>query len=127
MARLQGWDETDKLQELLPRIQGNAADFVFDQLPERTLNSYAKLITELRNRYGTLESKKSYRVLFNRRNQKTAETTETYAAELTRIYDKAYPDREPRIRQKDLLQRFLMGLTDNKARIRSWTHPFGRT
>jgi len=117
VARLQGWDETDKLQELLPRIQGNAGDFVFDQLPERTLNSYAKLITELKNRYGTLESKKSYRVLFNRRNQKTAETTETYAAELKRIYDKAYPDREPRIRQEDLLQRFLMGLTDNKARI----------
>jgi hypothetical protein len=33
-----------------------------------------------------------------------------YAAELKRIYDKAYAHRASIIRQEDLLQRFLMGL-----------------
>jgi hypothetical protein len=40
-----------------------------------------------------------------------------YAAELKRIYDKAYAHRTSIIRQEDLLQRFLMGLEDNKARV----------
>ena len=33
VAELKGWDETDKLQELLPRLQGDAGDFAFDELP----------------------------------------------------------------------------------------------
>jgi hypothetical protein len=40
-----------------------------------------------------------------------------YAAELKHIYDKAYAHRASIIRQEDLLQRFLMGLEDNKARV----------
>jgi hypothetical protein len=28
VAELKGWDENDKLQELLPRLQGDAGDFV---------------------------------------------------------------------------------------------------
>lgn len=117
VARIQNWDENDKLQELLPRLQGTAGDFVFDQLPQRYLSNYTKLIRELSNRFGSYESKKNYRVQFARRNQKTDETVETYAADLKRLYDKAYANRDSKIRQEDLLQRFLMGLTDDKARL----------
>jgi hypothetical protein len=46
-----------------------------------------------------------YRVQFNRRNQKTGETVEIYATELKRNYEKAYTNRDARIRQEDLLQR----------------------
>jgi hypothetical protein len=63
------------------------------------------------------ESRKNYKVLFNRRNQRAGETPEMYAAELKRIYDKAYAHRASIIRQEDLLERFLMGLEDNKARV----------
>ncbi|CAC5397557.1 unnamed protein product [Mytilus coruscus] len=51
------------------------------------------------------------------RTQKSNEDTADYAAELKRIYDKAYSNRHAKIRQEDLLQRFLMGLLDNEARI----------
>jgi hypothetical protein len=69
------------------------------------------------NRFGVYESGKNYKVLFNRRNQRAGETPEMYAAELQHIYDKAYAHRASIIRQEDLLQRFLMGLEDNKARV----------
>jgi hypothetical protein len=72
----------------LPRLQGAAGDFAFDQMSENTLNSYSKLVNELKNRFGVIENKKTYRVQFNRRNQKTGETVEIYATELKRIYEK---------------------------------------
>ncbi|CAC5386997.1 unnamed protein product [Mytilus coruscus] len=44
------------------------------------------------------------------------ETPEKFAADLKRLYDKAYKRRDARTRQEDL-QRFLLGLYDYKARI----------
>ncbi|CAC5410263.1 unnamed protein product [Mytilus coruscus] len=117
VANLQNWDNKTKLSELLTRLQGEAGDFVFDQLNSKTLKNYSKLATELKNRFGVFENKRTYKVQFNRRTQKPNEDTADYAAELKRIYDKAYSNRHAKIRQEDLLQRFLMGLLDNEARI----------
>lgn len=55
--------------------------------------------------------------MFNRQNQKSDEKPEAYAAELKRIYGKAYKNRDMKIRQEDLLQRFLMGLSDHDSRV----------
>ena len=103
----------------MPRLQGVAGDFAFDQMLENTLNSSSKLVSDLKNRFGVIENKKTYRIQFNRRNQKTGETIEIYAAELKRIYEKAYTNRDARIRQEDLLQRLLMRIGNDKARIHS--------
>ncbi|VDI17758.1 Hypothetical predicted protein [Mytilus galloprovincialis] len=99
------------------KLQGEAGDFVFDQLNSKTLKNYSKLATELKNRFGVFENKRAYKVQFNRRTQKPNEDTADYAAELKRLYDKAYSNRHAKIRQEDLLQRFLMGLSDTEARI----------
>ncbi|CAG2245319.1 unnamed protein product [Mytilus edulis] len=117
VANLQNWDNRTKLGELLTRLQGEAGDFVFDQLNSKTLKNYSKLATELKNRFGVFENKRAYKVQFNRRTQKPNEDTADYAAELKRLYDKAYSNRHAKIRQEDLLQRFLMGLSDTEARI----------
>ena len=117
VATLQNWDEKTKLSELLTRLQGEAGNFTFDQLSGKTLKNYAKLIKELKNRFGTFENKSTYKVQFNRRSQKQSESPAEYAAELKRIYDKAYSQRDAKIRQEDLLQRFLMGLSDHNARV----------
>ncbi|CAC5381151.1 unnamed protein product [Mytilus coruscus] len=117
VANLQNWGNKTKLSELLTRLQGEAGDFVFDQLNSKTLKNYSKLATELKNRFGVFENKRTYKVQFNRRTQKPNEDTADYAAELKRIYDKAYSNRHAKVRQEDLLQRFLMGLSDNEARI----------
>ncbi|CAC5410305.1 Retrovirus-related Pol polyprotein from transposon opus,Retrovirus-related Pol polyprotein from transposon 17.6 [Mytilus coruscus] len=98
-------------------ITGEAGDFVFDQLPSKTLDKYTKLIKELRNRFGVIESSRTYKLQFSRRRQFSGETPEKFASELKRLYDKAYKNRDFKTRQEDLLQRFLLGLQDYKARI----------
>jgi len=57
VASMYRWTDEDKLQELLPRLQGSAGDFVFEQLPKKTISTYSHRIKELKNRFGTIESK----------------------------------------------------------------------
>ena len=60
VAKLNNWDKKEKLNELLPRLQGEAGDIVFDQLPIKTLESYRRSMKELENRFGSLESSRTY-------------------------------------------------------------------
>jgi hypothetical protein len=89
VSELKGWDQTDKLQELLPRLQGDAGDFAFDELAASTLKNYHKLTNELKSRFGVIEHARTYRLQFTRRKQNSTESPEKYAAELKRLYDKA--------------------------------------
>lgn len=109
------WNESRRLDELLPKLQGAAGEFAFGQLTKRVRGNYESLIQELKNRYRVVETAKTFGVQFSRRNQKPAESVEEYAAELKRLYDKAYVKRDKNTRREDLLRRFLDGLIDEKA------------
>lgn len=117
VAQINNLSEKEKLKELLPRLQGEAGDFAFDQLPQKTLGNYRKLVNEMNARFGIIESRRTYRLQFSRRKQLFGESPEKFAAELKRLYDKAYKHRDVETRQEDLLQKFLLGLLDYKARI----------
>ena len=116
MARLAEWTTKEKLQQLLPRIQGNAADFVFGQLKEEAITSYETLVVEMESRFGTLENKRVYKTQFNNKRQEKGESLEEYAANIKRLYDWAHPNRDASTRQEDLISKFLQGLWDSKAR-----------
>lgn len=116
VAKLASWTAREKLQQLLPRIQGNAADFVFGQLKEETMASYENLVAEIESRFGTLENKRVYKTQFNNKRQGRSESLEEYAADIKRLYDWAHPNRDASTRQEDLISKFLQGLWDSKAR-----------
>ena len=117
VAERRQWDEETKLDHLLPKLQGKAGDFVYTQLPRRTLTSYNELIKELNSRFRVVETKKTYAARFSQRTQKPGETAEEFAAELKRLYAKAYEFRDEHTRQEDLVRRFLDGLRDSEARF----------
>lgn len=117
VAELSGWNNEERLRQILPRIQGLAADFAYGQLKATTLKNYKQLVKELKIRFGEIESCKSYRTKFNYRKQLKYESPEEFAAELKRLYDKAHPTRDAETRQEDLVSHFLTGLIDNQARI----------
>lgn len=117
VARIEHWTQEEKLSEILPRLQGVAGEFTYGQLPTSVLSNYKRLLKELQSRFGEVETAKLYIMQFTRRNQQPGESAEEYAAELKRLYDKAYKNRGVSIRQEDLLRRFLLGLRDQKTRI----------
>ena len=117
VARRYNWDDETKLDNILPKLQGRAGDFVFDQLSEETISCYPMLIKELNSRFHSIETEKTFAAKFRQRVQKNDETAEEYAADLKRLYAKAYKGRDSKTRQEDLVRRFLDGLKDNEARF----------
>ena len=116
IAHRRNWNQDTRLDNLLPRLQGRAGDFVFNQLSYETMSSYSELVKELNSRFRTVEQRK-FAAKFSQRAQKQDETVEEYAAELKRLYAKAYKSRDNETRQHDLIRRFLDGLKDNEARF----------
>ena len=117
ISNRQGLTPDEKLDEILPRLQGYAGEFVFEQLTPEIRRDYKSLCKELNNRFRIVETTKSYKIQFSGRQQKMSESPEDYAAELKRIYDKAYPRRDRETRREDLLRKFLDGTFDDKARF----------
>jgi hypothetical protein len=117
IALRMGWSNDDKLDQMLPRIEGQAADFVFTQLHPSMLTSYSDLIDEITSRYRVIETPKLFASRFSRRSQRVGETAEEFAAELKVLYDKAHGFRDKRTRNEDLLRRFLDGLRDDDIRF----------
>ncbi|MEW8548511.1 MAG: zinc finger CCHC domain-containing protein, partial [Candidatus Thiodiazotropha sp.] len=117
VADLNNWDEATRLSELVQRLQGTAADFVFDEIPSEIIGNFQSLVHELGLRFQSVETNKTFRVQFGNRSQRIGESVEDYSAELKRIYDKAYPGRNPEMRRQLLLQQFLSGLRDRQAKF----------
>ena len=111
------WSETEMLDQLLPRLEGPAAQFVFSQLRQDSFNNYHELIHELSCRFQPIETARSYASKFSRRNQRQGEKLEEYAADLKVLYDKAHSHRDRRTRQEDLVRRFMDGLYDNDMKF----------
>ena len=111
------WSEEERLDEILPRLQGTAGEFVFGQLRREVRCNYVQLVSELNSRYRVVVTQKTYGAQFSHRNQKANESVEEYASELKRLYDKAHSNRDENTRREDLLRRFLDGLYDEKARF----------
>ena len=117
IAERRGWSEETKLDNLLPKLQGKAGDFVFTQLPRGILACYKELVKELNSRFRVVETQKTFAAKFSQRVQRVDETAEEYAADLKRLYAKAYRFRDHKTRQEDLVRRFLDGLRDSEARF----------
>ena len=117
VAERRGWSDDKKLDNLIPKLQGKAGEFVFTQLPRGTLSCYSELIKELNSRFRVVETKRTFAARFSQRSQRQGETAEEFAAELKRLYAKAYSFRSEATRQEDLVRRFLDGLRDNDARF----------
>lgn len=117
IAERKGWSESQMLDQLLPRLDGQAAEFVFSQLHASVLHNYRELKTELSNRYRVIETARLYASRFSRRAQRINETAEQFAAELKVLYDKAHGYRDKKTRDEDLVRRFLDGLRENEVRF----------
>ena len=117
VANLNNWNDSTRLSELLQRLHGTAAEFVFDEIPSEIIGNFQSLVHELSLRFQTVETNKTFRAQFGKRTQRIGESVENYCAELKRIYDKAYPGRNTEMRHQLLLQQFLNGLRDRQAKF----------
>ena len=117
IANRYGWGVDERLDQLLPRLEGAAAQFVFSQLPPHVLDNYYELLREIDSRFKIIETPRSFAAKFSRRSQRHGETLEEFAQELKRLYDRAHSGRDERTRNEDLVRWFLDGLYDEEIRF----------
>ena len=91
-------------------------EYVYDQLSCKQRSNYKELVDCLKKRFHKVESRKMFADMFWKRDQKTGELEETYAAELKRLHGKAWPKQNLESTEEDLLQRIMNGLLDKKAK-----------
>ena len=114
-----GWGRKERLDQLLPRMEGHANELVFTQLPPAVVQNYDDLTAELNSRYRKIETARSFAAKFINRTQGSGETVEEYAEDLKRLYDKAhgYRYRDRKSKGEDLVRRFLDGLRDEEIKF----------
>ena len=110
------WDNEERLDNLIPRLQGRAGEFAFTQVRKDLLHSYKHLVKEISNRFRVIETPKAFAAKFSKRVQRHNESAEEYAAELKRLYDKAHQHRDSETRREDLVRKFLDGLRDEEVK-----------
>ena len=88
------WSEQEKLSVLLPKLQGAAPEYVFEVLSKKIQSDYKKLVCELDACYCKVDLKQNYRRQLMGISQKPGESEQELAAEIKRLYDKAYPNRD---------------------------------
>ena len=97
----------------MPKMQGAAGDYVFDELSKEEWSNYKELIKCLKRCFHKVESTKTNAAIFWKHDHKASE--KTYVTELKRVYGKVYPQHDSTSWDEDLLCRFLNGLIDQKA------------
>ena len=122
IADRRNWSEEVKLDNLLPKLQDKAGDFVFTQLSKDTLSFYGELVKGLNSRFRVVETEKTFASKFSQRVQTESETAEENAADLKRLYAKVYKNRDNRTKGEDLVRRFLDGMRDNEVRFKIEFH-----
>ncbi|KAH3706926.1 hypothetical protein DPMN_066317 [Dreissena polymorpha] len=74
IANRYGWDEEERLNQLLPRLEGAAAKFVFSQLFPHVLNHSHELLKEIDSRFRAIKTSRTFAAKFSRRSQRSGET-----------------------------------------------------
>ena len=116
VAYQRNWSEERRLDVILPRLKGQAGEYVYDQLSCKQRSNYKELVDCLKKRFCKVESRKMFADMFWKRDQKGGELEETYAAEFKRLHGKAWPKQNLESTEGDLLQRFMNSLLDKKAK-----------
>ena len=111
-----GWNENQKVGVILSALCDTAAKFVYKAINRYDRKDYAVLVSELASRFGSLETKRTFRVRWANISQQPGQTEQELAAEIRRIHAEAYPDRDTDTRRVDLVDKFLDSLRDETQR-----------
>ncbi len=112
---LQFLNDAEKLQEMLPKFRGTAADFVFGQLTYAERSDYQTLLSQLELRFKMIETPRMFQIQLENRKQRVGESYHDFACELKRLYEKAYPRRPWKVRDEDLVRKFMNCILDREA------------
>ncbi len=109
VADWNGWDDTQKAQQLIISLDGDAMKLLGQFSPEVKSN-YDKLVAEMYRCYDPCERAAAYKIEFRGRKRGRNENLMFYAQELKRLVTKAYPDMPILSHEHFVVDQFIIGL-----------------
>ena len=116
IADIYKWTESQKRSVVMSSLRGEPAKFVFKALGPEVRNDYKALIDELTTRFTEFESQKVFRTKYRNLRQEPGQSEQELAAAIKMMYGRAFPGRDRRISQEDMVSKFLEALHDNAQR-----------
>ncbi|MCG8623790.1 MAG: hypothetical protein MJE68_17585, partial [Proteobacteria bacterium] len=116
VAEIYKWTDNQKRCMVMSSLRGEPAKFVFKALGPEVRNDYQALIEELTTRFTEFKSKKVYRAKYHNLKQEPGQSEQELAATIKMIYGRAFPGRDRKISQEDMVSKFLEALQDNDER-----------
>ena len=109
--------KNEKIFRLTSCLRGEAAEYVFGQLPQDTLGDFAQLERALEARYKEKRMSSSYVVELENRRMQAKEKMADYVADIKRLVIKGYPTADAQTREKINVKQFLKGLPDQQMAV----------
>ena len=113
VAEAYKWTDNQKHCAVLSALRGEPARFAFKALGPEVRNDYNALIDELLARFAEFVSKKVYRAKYRNLRQEVGQSEQELAATIKMIYGRAFPGRDRKISQEDMVSKFLEALLDD--------------
>lgn len=111
------WDDTEKLFRLKSSLRGEAAEYVFTQLPDEFSLSYNDLVTALESRYKERRTIASYLAELESRKLGHKEKLNEYVCDIQRLVIKGFPTADALTRETIGLRYFIKGLQDPQMAV----------
>lgn len=115
IARANRWDEGMKSAVLVSCLRGKARS-VLESIQDLENIEFADLKEKLELRFGENLSSQNYYCQFTNRKQKFGESLASFAADLERLSQMAYPECPHSVRDKIACAQFVSALSDNFVR-----------
>ena len=117
LARVNGWNETEKATYLAVSLKGPALT-VLSNIPRDNLYNYSSLITALEARFGCAHQAELHRIKLKNRTRKREESLAELAEEMERLARLAYPEAPPEMLELLAKDQFIDALADGDMRLR---------
>lgn len=117
MSTTCAWRGAEALFRLKASLRGEAAEYVFTQLPPGVANTYADLIIALENRFKERRTIASYLAELEGRKLQQKEKITEYVSDIKRLIIKGFPTADNATRETIGLRYFLKGLPDQQMAV----------
>ena len=116
IASVHGWNDSDRVGELVACLKGPALE-VFTHLSPEDQMQYGRLLSALEQRFGQTSQHLWFRSQFRRRTRNAGESLPALAQDMERLAALAYPAAEKSLKDSLACEQFLDGLADVELQI----------
>ena len=116
IARLNGWSRSEKALHLVSSLSGAALSVIYD-LSEAQLDDWDEIVSRLEAKYNAVGREAAFQTQLRNSRRAPNQAPQEWAAEVSKLVYKAYPNLTGPARDEIVKENFLRGLPEGQMRL----------